>query len=117
MKTFTYNDMLFSVEPADGKWNIVCQRNDQRTAYVATGVFAGVADAEIDGRAQALVKKIFPVGVRLVGPKPQWARQDGGEAGLHPSNVHDCEYAIGAINFTGDFPVRVRYPLITSSIL
>ncbi|MBU9854962.1 urea carboxylase [Rahnella bonaserana] len=45
------------------------------------------------------------LGVRLVGPKPQWARQDGGEAGLHPSNVHDCEYAIGAINFTGDFPV------------
>ena len=32
-------------------------------------------------------------------------REDGGEAGLHPSNVHDCEYAIGAINFTGDFPV------------
>lgn len=45
------------------------------------------------------------LGVRLSGPKPQWARQDGGEAGLHPSNVHDCEYAIGAINFTGDFPV------------
>jgi len=45
------------------------------------------------------------LGVRLSGPKPDWARQDGGEAGLHPSNVHDCEYAIGAINFTGDFPV------------
>jgi urea carboxylase len=45
------------------------------------------------------------LGVRLVGPKPQWTRQDGGEAGLHPSNVHDCEYAIGSINFTGDFPV------------
>lgn len=45
------------------------------------------------------------LGVRLTGPKPTWARQDGGEAGLHPSNVHDCEYAIGAINFTGDFPV------------
>ncbi|QNK31268.1 urea carboxylase [Serratia sp. JUb9] len=45
------------------------------------------------------------LGVRLSGPKPVWARQDGGEAGLHPSNVHDCEYAIGAINFTGDFPV------------
>ncbi len=68
MKTFTYNDMLFLVEPADGKWNIVCERTDQRTAYVATGVFAGVADAEVDGRAQALVKKIVPVGVRLVGP-------------------------------------------------
>ncbi|QCR34644.1 urea carboxylase [Nissabacter sp. SGAir0207] len=45
------------------------------------------------------------LGVRLTGPKPDWARQDGGEAGLHPSNIHDCEYAIGAINFTGDFPV------------
>lgn len=45
------------------------------------------------------------LGVRLVGPKPEWTRPDGGEAGLHPSNVHDCEYAIGAINFTGDFPV------------
>ena len=45
------------------------------------------------------------LGVRLVGPKPSWTRPNGGEAGLHPSNVHDCEYAIGAINFTGDFPV------------
>ncbi|PHM31269.1 urea carboxylase [Xenorhabdus innexi] len=45
------------------------------------------------------------LGVRLTGPKPVWARPDGGEAGLHPSNIHDCEYAIGSINFTGDFPV------------
>ncbi|VVD83068.1 urea carboxylase [Pandoraea anhela] len=45
------------------------------------------------------------LGIRLSGPKPQWARADGGEAGLHPSNVHDCEYAIGSINFTGDMPV------------
>ena len=45
------------------------------------------------------------LGVRLMGPKPEWARTDGGEAGLHPSNVHDCEYAIGAVNFTGDMPV------------
>ena len=44
-------------------------------------------------------------GVRLIGPKPQWARQDGGEAGLHPSNIHDNAYAIGAVDFTGDMPV------------
>lgn len=44
-------------------------------------------------------------GVRLVGPKPAWARPDGGEAGLHPSNIHDNAYAIGAIDFTGDMPV------------
>jgi urea carboxylase len=44
-------------------------------------------------------------GVRLVGPKPHWARTDGGEAGLHPSNIHDNAYAIGSIDFTGDMPV------------
>ncbi|MEA3211409.1 MAG: urea carboxylase [Chthoniobacter sp.] len=44
-------------------------------------------------------------GIRLVGPKPQWARPDGGEAGLHPSNLHDNAYAIGAIDFTGDMPI------------
>jgi len=44
-------------------------------------------------------------GIRLIGPKPTWARADGGEAGLHPSNIHDNAYAIGAIDFTGDMPV------------
>ena len=44
-------------------------------------------------------------GTRLIGPKPKWARPDGGEAGLHPSNIHDNAYAIGAIDFTGDMPV------------
>jgi urea carboxylase len=44
-------------------------------------------------------------GVRLVGPKPTWARADGGEAGLHPSNIHDNAYAIGTIDFTGDMPI------------
>lgn len=44
-------------------------------------------------------------GVRLLGPKPKWARTDGGEAGLHPSNVHDVAYSIGAVDFTGDLPV------------
>ena len=44
-------------------------------------------------------------GVRLIGPKPTWARKDGGEAGLHPSNIHDNAYAIGAVDFTGDMPV------------
>jgi len=44
-------------------------------------------------------------GVRLIGPKPEWAREDGGEAGLHPSNLHDNAYAVGAVDFTGDMPV------------
>lgn len=44
-------------------------------------------------------------GVRLIGPKPKWARKSGGEGGLHPSNAHDYVYSLGAINFTGDEPV------------
>ncbi len=44
-------------------------------------------------------------GVRLVGPAPGWARADGGDAGLHPSNIHDTGYAMGAVDLTGDMPV------------
>ena len=44
-------------------------------------------------------------GIRLNGPAPEWAREDGGEAGLHPSNIHDSAYVFGAMDFTGDMPV------------
>jgi urea carboxylase len=46
-------------------------------------------------------------GVRLAGPKPRWAREDGGDAGLHPSNLHDNAYVVGSLIFTGDTPVFV----------
>ena len=46
-------------------------------------------------------------GVRLVGPTPGWARTDGGEAGLHPSNLHDSAYPVGGIMLSGDTPVIV----------
>jgi urea carboxylase len=44
-------------------------------------------------------------GVRLVGPAPTWARADGGDAGLHPSNIHDTPYSVGSVDFTGDMPI------------
>ncbi|MFT4862147.1 MAG: urea carboxylase [Pseudohongiellaceae bacterium] len=44
-------------------------------------------------------------GIRLIGPKPTWARPSGGEAGMHPSNIHDNAYAFGTVDFTGDMPV------------
>ena len=43
-------------------------------------------------------------GIRLIGPKPKWARSDGGEGGAHPSNVIEYGYPIGALNWTGDDP-------------
>ncbi|WP_373547037.1 urea carboxylase [Chamaesiphon sp.] len=48
-------------------------------------------------------------GIRLIGPKPEWARTDGGEAGLHPSNIHDNAYAIGTVDFTGDMPIILAH--------
>ncbi|RMJ19715.1 hypothetical protein CDV36_000549 [Fusarium kuroshium] len=42
------------------------------------------------------------LGVRLTGPQPEWARETGGEAGLHPSNIHDAPYSVGSVSFTGD---------------
>ncbi|KAK2127392.1 allophanate hydrolase subunit 1-domain-containing protein [Fusarium oxysporum II5] len=42
------------------------------------------------------------LGVRLTGPQPEWSRKSGGEAGLHPSNIHDAPYSIGSVSFTGD---------------
>lgn len=44
-------------------------------------------------------------GVRLMGPAPKWAREDGGDAGLHPSNIHDNAYAVGTLDLTGDMPI------------
>jgi urea carboxylase len=72
----------------------------------------GAPDFFQDGDIETLFASTYEVhhnsartGVRLIGPKPGWARKDGGEAGLHPSNIHDNAYAVGAIDFTGDMPI------------
>jgi urea carboxylase len=46
-------------------------------------------------------------GVRLTGPVPDWARGDGGEAGLHPSNILDSAYGVGTVMLAGDMAVVV----------
>ena len=43
-------------------------------------------------------------GIRLIGPKPTWARKDGGEGGSHPSNVVEYGYPLSTLNWTGDEP-------------
>ncbi len=49
------------------------------------------------------------LGMRLKGPKLSWARHDGGDGGNHPSNIVDCAYALGTLNFTGDSPVIITH--------
>ncbi|HTJ67850.1 MAG TPA: 5-oxoprolinase/urea amidolyase family protein [Actinospica sp.] len=58
------------------------------------------ADWEVDHRSDR-------TGIRLAGPAVEFARPDGGEAGLHPCNIHDSAYPIGGIMVSGDTPVIV----------
>jgi len=44
-------------------------------------------------------------GIRLESHKFRWARQGGGIAGGHPSNILDNSYPVGAVNLNGDLPV------------
>jgi urea carboxylase len=46
-------------------------------------------------------------GVRLTGPQPVFARDDGGDAGLHPSNILDSAYGVGTVMLAGDSAVVV----------
>ncbi|MFN2375089.1 MAG: 5-oxoprolinase/urea amidolyase family protein [Candidatus Binatia bacterium] len=46
-------------------------------------------------------------GIRLLGPRPQWARRDGGDAGSHPSGLPDTAQGVGAVVFRGDEPFLV----------
>jgi hypothetical protein len=68
MKTFTYNDMEFSVEQAQERWDISYKKPGGKPAFVGAGLFAGVSGDEIEAKALALIKSIFPVGIRVVGP-------------------------------------------------
>ncbi|KAL1955971.1 hypothetical protein VTO42DRAFT_7871 [Malbranchea cinnamomea] len=44
-------------------------------------------------------------GIRLIGPAPRWARENGGDGGAHPSNLIEYGYPLGTLNWTGDDPV------------
>lgn len=48
-------------------------------------------------------------GIRLIGPQPRWARQDGGDGGSHASNIAEYGYPVGAVNWTGND--SVLFPL------
>lgn len=68
MKSFIYNDTEFSVAPAGTAWDIARQDAGGKSALVGAGLFPGLAAAEAEARALVLVKSIYPVGVRTVGP-------------------------------------------------
>lgn len=68
MKRFTYNDIDFSLENADGRWSISYTKPNGKQGFVGAGLFKELPESEIEAKARGLVKAIFPVGIRIVGP-------------------------------------------------
>jgi hypothetical protein len=68
MQSIIYNDMQFSVEKRDDRWDISYQLPNGSSAIAGSGLFAGLSESEAGPRALALIKTIFPVGIKSVGP-------------------------------------------------
>jgi hypothetical protein len=68
MKSFTYNDLNFSIEKSGKGWDLSYQSGKAPAALVGTGLFQGVPDGDVEAKAKALAQSIFPVGIRIVGP-------------------------------------------------
>lgn len=68
MNGFVYNDLEFQVDAAGSAWDIRRKLPNGGMAIVGAGLFPGVPAAEAHARALALVRSIFPVGVKIVGP-------------------------------------------------
>jgi biotin-dependent carboxylase-like uncharacterized protein len=82
-------------------WEIRAMRGPQ-----AAPDFLTEADVSVlFGRAWPVDRNSNRTGIRLESHKFEWARQGGGIAGGHPSNILDNSYPVGAINVNGDLPV------------
>jgi hypothetical protein len=80
MKNFIYNDMGFSIAKNGSSWDITRKLLNGNIAVVGAGLFADLPDGDAEARAQALVRTIFPVGIKIVGPDV-----------MHPNMVGDLK--------------------------
>jgi urea carboxylase len=87
--------------PYSRDWEVRAMRGPQ-----AAPDFLTEADmTALFGRPWPIDRNSNRTGVRLESHKFEWARQSGGIAGGHPSNILDNSYPVGAININGDLPV------------
>ena len=85
----------------DREWEIEAMRGPQATPDFLT-------DADMQqffGRSWKVDRNSDRTGVRLESHRFEYARDTGGVAGGHPSNILDNPYPVGAININGDLPV------------
>lgn len=88
MTTFTYNDTQFSLEAAGNAWDIQRHLPDGKVALVGSGLFAGTPIADAKARALSLVKAIYPVGIKSVGPDVAHPNLIGGLRIIGPDVAH-----------------------------
>jgi len=70
-----YNDMEFLIGKTNRGWNIARKLPNGERAEIAAALFSNHPDDNAIVLAQVLVRTIFPVGIRLVGPDvahPGW---------------------------------------------
>lgn len=104
MTGFFYNDMGFKLEPAGSAWNVT-RVAAGGIAVVGAGLFPGATSDEAARRALDLIKTIYPVGVKSVGPDV-----------AHPQKIGDLRIVgpnVGHPNFiywdkdSSSFPERL----------
>ena len=68
MGIFIYNDMEFSKTKSNSGWDITRKLPNGDFAVVGASLFADLSDSDAEARAQALIRAIYPVGIKIVGP-------------------------------------------------
>jgi 5-oxoprolinase (ATP-hydrolysing) subunit C len=91
-----------SARPAYAReWEIEAIRGPQASPDYFT-------EADMDaffGRSWQVDRNSNRTGIRLESFRFRYAREGGGIAGGHPSNILDNSYPVGAVNVNGDLPV------------
>jgi hypothetical protein len=68
MKNFIYNDMEFSITKNGSGWDINRKLPNGDFAVIGAGLFKDLGEGDTGTRALALIRTIFPVGIKIVGP-------------------------------------------------
>ena len=68
MPNILYNDMQFTLEKVGESWDISYKLPNGSSAVAGAGLFASLSEEDAGKRALSLIKTIFPVGVKSVGP-------------------------------------------------
>ncbi len=93
MDPIHYNDMQFTVEKRGEGWDILYAKGGEAPAVAAAGLFPGAAEAEARTRALKVIRTVFPVGIRSVGPDVAHPTRVGdlrivGPDVLHPNFIY-----------------------------